>query len=660
MDFVPQGYFEHNLLFVQSKWIREVLEQQALPEEYPCHSDYSKDDVKAILKDGKVPKNDVGNWEIVEVERFVRQPKQVCQLPALTQNRDDHPCFAEVLQFVNQANFANVWRESFKKFSHTLINDSSNSKDTSSTCQATYDSTLLDIIYRLYNCLIIDADNAIDPLLPEEKNDALKHVRSAIVCIITPTEILVLKHHEKYNLQELLRFSPAIIDNAYSKNLFIIYQVLIAFNEIHKKGLRVGDVTLTDIKIDQELLVSLCPIPKANLLVIDQASEDSSNPKKNERIYQKMLKNLKGQLAQVDDLDQAEMICDNFLGHAVHLWTTGQLSNFDYILLLNYLSGRTFENPNHYPVMPWIRDFHSQNGGWRDLTKSKYRLNKGDTQLELTYESTSKNQEFESWLDPLGQQKSVIHIPHHVSDVLSEITYYVYKARRTPKSVLCKYVRNRWVPAEYPQSMQRLMEWTPDECIPEFYTDPEIFSSIHEDLPDLELPSWCSNPQEFIQWHQECLESLRVSEKLHAWIDLTFGYKLSGSYAVRAKNVCLNLVDNHMDLRNAGVIQLFTSPHPSKVNFNAFWDFKKAPNLAAYQNPKEDSESDNESVVAKVNLSDEPTMLTKTISLPKNYDPLGMFERFSRFQIHALYEKVERLLTKYCESTCVTGSLTSD
>ena len=56
---------------------------------------------------------------------------------------------------------------------------------------------------------------------------------------------------------------------------------------------------------------------------------------------------------------------------------------------------------------------------------------------------------------------------------------------------------------------------------------------------------------------------------------------------------------------------------------NQFWDFKKAPNLAAYQNPKEDLET-SDIEVAKVNLSDEPTMLTKTIALPKNYDPLGM------------------------------------
>lgn len=227
-------------------------------------------------------------------------------------------------------------------------------------------------------------------------------------------------------------------------------------------------------------------------------------------------------------------------------WCRGWVSNLDYLLALNRASGRCSGDPNNHPVVPWIIDCQAEapTQGWRDLTYTKYRLNKGDEQLDIAWESV---------------------VPHHVSDILSELTYFVYLARRTPLNLLTQYVRSQWVPNEYPSSMARLFAFSPDECIPEFYTDPSIFYSIHPDLPDLEVPIWAASPEEFVRIHRLLLESDEISAMLHHWIDLTFGYKLTGQAAKAAKNVVFAFADGRRTLTNHGVVQLFSRPHPQRI-----------------------------------------------------------------------------------------------
>ncbi len=63
------------------------------------------------------------------------------------------------------------------------------------------------------------------------------------------------------------------------------------------------------------------------------------------------------------------------------------------------------------------------------------------------------------------------------------------------------------------------------------------------------LPNWVDSYREFLEIHREALESEFVSENLHHWIDLIFGYKQRGEEAVKAKNLFLpTSYENNIDL----------------------------------------------------------------------------------------------------------------
>lgn len=76
------------------------------------------------------------------------------------------------------------------------------------------------------------------------------------------------------------------------------------------------------------------------------------------------------------------------------------------------------------------------------------------------------------------------------------------QARRLPKEQLTKVVRSVFEANEYPSTMQRLYAWSPDECIPEFYSEARIFRSTHADMSDLAVPSWAEGPEDFIRQHR--------------------------------------------------------------------------------------------------------------------------------------------------------------
>ena len=101
------------------------------------------------------------------------------------------------------------------------------------------------------------------------------------------------------------------------------------------------------------------------------------------------------------------------------------------------------------------------------------------------------------------------------------------------------------IPRTWEQNTTQLSEVK--EITPEWFTTPEMFKNVNkfdfgetqegETVDDVKLPPWASTAEEFVRLNRQALESDYVSEHLHEWIDLIFGFKQTGEAAEDAKNV---------------------------------------------------------------------------------------------------------------------------
>ncbi|NXU50331.1 WDR81 protein, partial [Turnix velox] len=528
----------HVTAFVPLKWLLSLKERRVLPTLCPRPEGLSEVEVRTFLQHSvqKLP----AGWTRVEIHGL---RKERLMYPLRLQHPDQRNGNMDTLhgfmQSVASQNYRNLWGQA-----HCLYVQPYHPSDTPPTIPAL--DALRAALQKAYGCPILQvgksgASPAKESVAATKAVPSCPNVLQAEALLESGSMLYVIYPYVQYCLHDIVTFSPAKLTNSHAKILFLLFHVLQAMKFCHQVGLACGAFSLRDVAVDEKLCSRLRVTFK-----------DYEGPKEKEMNPEQRSSGVQGQEAKCST-------CQKDLQDLVLRWVHGQVSNFDYLMRLNSLAGRRMGDPNYHPVLPWVVDFTTKNGKFRDLRKSKFRLNKGDKQLDFTYEMTK--QAFVAG----GSSGEQLHVPHHISDVLSDITYYVYTARRTPKAVLCCHVRSQWEPNEYPASMERMQSWTPDECIPEFYTDPSIFRSIHPDMPDLDVPSWCSSYEEFIEVHRTLLESREVSQDLHHWIDLTFGYKLLGKDAVKEKNVCLHLVDNHTHLTTYGVVQLFDQPHPRRM-----------------------------------------------------------------------------------------------
>eukprot|EP00256_Glycine_max_P033132 XP_006578286.1 BEACH domain-containing protein B isoform X1 [Glycine max] len=276
-------------------------------------------------------------------------------------------------------------------------------------------------------------------------------------------------------------------------------------------------------------------------------------------------------------------------------WRRRDITNFEYLMILNTLAGRSYNDLTQYPVFPWVLADHSsevldfnKSSTFRDLSKPVGAL---DTKRFEVFEDRYRN-----FCDP--DIPSFYYGSHYSS--MGIVLYYLL--RLEPFTSLHRNLQGGKF--DHADRLFQGIEGTYRNCltntsdvkelIPEFFYMPEFLvnsNSYHlgvkqdgEPIGDVCLPPWAKgSPEEFIRRNREALESEYVSSNLHHWIDLVFGYKQRGKPAVEAANIfyyltyegAVDLETMEDDLQRAAIedqianfgqtpIQIFRKKHPRR------------------------------------------------------------------------------------------------
>ncbi|TGO43377.1 hypothetical protein BHYA_0001g00040 [Botrytis hyacinthi] len=284
---------------------------------------------------------------------------------------------------------------------------------------------------------------------------------------------------------------------------------------------------------------------------------------------------------------------------AMRRWAKGEISNFHYLMLVNTMAGRTFNDLTQYPVFPWVlADYTSEEldlnnpASFRDLSKP------------MGAQHNSRQADFIERYKTFAEMDNTtpaFHYGTHYSSAMI-VTSYLIRLQPFVQSYLLLQGGNFDHPDRLFYSIAKAWDSASRnnmsdvrELIPEFFYLPEFLTNNNGynfglrqgdggGIDTVDLPPWAKgDPKIFIAKHREALESPYVSKNLHQWIDLVFGCKQRGEAAIESVNVFhhlsyhgaknLDTIEDPVErLATIGIIhnfgqtphQVFSKPHQSR------------------------------------------------------------------------------------------------
>ncbi|EAX93633.1 Beige/BEACH domain containing protein [Trichomonas vaginalis G3] len=280
-------------------------------------------------------------------------------------------------------------------------------------------------------------------------------------------------------------------------------------------------------------------------------------------------------------------------------WVEGQISNFDYLLYLNSVSGRSWYDFTQYPIFPWVI---------KNYKTSEIDLNDSSNYRDFTYPIFAQtNEQKEQCISYYNTTASLSNEPHctpnYISNVGSTIYFLVRAEPFTDEEISFQNGSLDAADRTFQsfdiayQLMTAPGNKNALELVPEFYFNPELLKNINKiefpyspitgrTVDDVVLPDWALSHREFVQIMRKALESSFVSSCLNEWIDLVWGFRRKGENALERCNVFQSTVyqfdprdvigDRVLykalsgQIHNCGQAaqQLFDKPHPKRNDSN--------------------------------------------------------------------------------------------
>ena len=263
-------------------------------------------------------------------------------------------------------------------------------------------------------------------------------------------------------------------------------------------------------------------------------------------------------------------------------WKEEKITTYDYLLLLNKYSSRTYNDTNQYLVMPWLF-----------LVEGIKHIRNFDLPISVQDEITQKN--FLGKVDSYLKNSEALSHGNHYS-TLAYLCFYLMRANPFT-NIMIKFQSNNFdVPERQYTDIKNTMILCQElennrELVPEIFSIPEIYMNLNDNdfgqqktgyrAHNLSFEPYAKDPFQFCYILKDLMNNNHdINEHINKWFDFIFGVNQLGnfssnknmSFEEREKYRCLRKFNNDCYGKLFNFKKIYAEAKKHSKSFKSFYE----------------------------------------------------------------------------------------